>query len=51
MNVRPEVAEVLRQWVRKAEHDLEAAQRIIAVEVDCPFDTVVFTASKWPRTI
>jgi HEPN domain-containing protein len=42
MNVRPEVAEVLRLWVRKAEHDLEAAQRIIAVEADCPFDTVCF---------
>ncbi len=25
MNVPPEVVEVLRQWVRKAEHDLEAA--------------------------
>jgi HEPN domain-containing protein len=42
MNVRPEVAEVLRLWVRKAEHDLEAAQRIIAVQADCPFDAVCF---------
>jgi HEPN domain-containing protein len=42
MNVRPEVVEVLRQWVRKAEHDLEAASRIIAVEEGCPFDTVCF---------
>jgi HEPN domain-containing protein len=42
MNVRPEVAEVLRQWVRKAEHDLEAAHRIMAVEENCPFDMVCF---------
>jgi hypothetical protein len=32
MNVPPEVVEVLRQWVRKAEHDLEAANRIMAIE-------------------
>jgi hypothetical protein len=30
MNVPP--VEVLRQWVRKAEHDLEAANRIMAIE-------------------
>ena len=27
MNVPPEIVEVLRQWVRKTEHDLEAATR------------------------
>jgi HEPN domain-containing protein len=42
MNVPPEVVEVLRQWVRKAEHDLEAANRIMAVAEGCPFDTVCF---------
>ena len=42
MNVPPEVVDVLRQWVRKAEHDLEAASRIMAVEEGCPFDTVCF---------
>ena len=42
MNVLPEIVEILRQWVRKAEHDLEAANRIVAVEEDCPFDTVCF---------
>jgi HEPN domain-containing protein len=42
MNVPPEVVEVLRQWVRKAEHDLEAASRIMATEEGCPFDTVCF---------
>ena len=42
MSVRPEVLEVLRQWVRKAEHDLEAARRIMAVEDGCPYDTACF---------
>jgi HEPN domain-containing protein len=42
MNAPPEVVEVLRQWVRKAEHDLEAAARIMAIEKGCPFDTVCF---------
>jgi HEPN domain-containing protein len=42
MSVPPEVVEVLRQWVRKAEHDLEAASRIMAIEEGCPFDTVCF---------
>ena len=42
MNVPLEVVEVLRQWVRKAEHDLEAASRIMAIEEGCPFDTVCF---------
>jgi HEPN domain-containing protein len=42
MSAPPEVVEVLRQWVRKAEHDLEAARRIIATEEGCPFDTVCF---------
>jgi HEPN domain-containing protein len=45
MNVAPEVIEILRQWVRKAEHDLEAASRIYGnrkVEEGCPFDTVCF---------
>jgi HEPN domain-containing protein len=42
MAAPPEVIEVLRQWVRKAEHDLEAARRILAVEDGCPNDTVCF---------
>src|SRR5271157_2478823 len=42
MNVPPEVVEVLRQWVGKAEHDLEAAGRIMAIEEGCPFDAVCF---------
>jgi HEPN domain-containing protein len=42
MSVPPEVIEVLRQWIRKAEHDLDAARRIMAIEEGCPFDTVCF---------
>jgi HEPN domain-containing protein len=42
MNVPHEVNEVRRQWVRKAEHDLEAANRIMAIEEGCPFDMVCF---------
>ena len=42
MNVPPEVVEALRQWVREAEHDLEAASRIMAIAEGCPFDTVCF---------
>ncbi len=42
MNAPPEVLEILRQWVRKAENDLEAARRIMAVNDGCPWDTVCF---------
>ena len=42
MNVQPETLEMLRQWVRKAEHDLEAARRIMAVDEGCPYDTACF---------
>jgi HEPN domain-containing protein len=41
MSVPPEV-EVIQQWIRKAEHDPEAARRIFAVEEGCPFDMVCF---------
>jgi HEPN domain-containing protein len=42
MSVPPEVLEVVRRWIDKAEHDLEAATRILAVEEGCPYDTVCF---------
>jgi HEPN domain-containing protein len=42
MNAPPEVVEVLRQWVRKAENDLEAVRRIMVVEEGCPCDTACF---------
>jgi HEPN domain-containing protein len=42
MSVPPEVTEVLRRWVRKAEHDLEAARLILAGGSNCPYDTACF---------
>ena len=42
MSVPPEVLEVLRQWVRKAEHVLEASRRIMVIEDRCPYDTACF---------
>jgi HEPN domain-containing protein len=42
MSVPPEVADVIRRWVRKAEHDLEAAKRILGREEACPYDTACF---------
>jgi HEPN domain-containing protein len=42
MSVPPEVAEVLRRWVRKAEHDLQAARLILTGENNCPYDTACF---------
>jgi len=36
MPAPPELVEVLRQWIRKADHDLEAARRIMAVDEGCP---------------
>ena len=42
MSVPPEVVEVAQRWVDKAEHDCEAATRIMAVEGGCPYDTVCF---------
>jgi HEPN domain-containing protein len=42
MSVPPEVVEVAQRWVDKAEHDFEAATRIMAVEGGCPYDTVCF---------
>lgn len=51
MNVPPEVAEVVRRWIRKsglpnraskAQHDVEAARRISSEEEGCPYDTACF---------
>lgn len=42
MSVPPEILEVVQRWVDKAEHDLEAARRILAVEEGCPYDTACF---------
>jgi HEPN domain-containing protein len=42
MAAPPEVIEVLRVWARKADHDLEAARRILADDDGCPYDTACF---------
>jgi hypothetical protein len=51
MNAPPEVLEVLRQWVRKAEHDLEAANRIMASKPAVHSIRPVFITSKPPKNI
>lgn len=42
MSVPPEVIDAIRRWMEKAEHDVEAARRIMARTEDCPYDTVCF---------
>lgn len=47
MSERPERTREVRQWIEKAEHDLKAAEQILAIEGDdCPFDTVCFHAQQ-----
>ncbi len=46
MSVPPDVAEVVRRWVEKAEHDLRNAQYTLTLQDDCPFDTVCFHAQQ-----
>jgi HEPN domain-containing protein len=46
MGVSPEVLEVVRQWVTKAEHDLKNAEHTLTLKKDCPFDTVCFHAQQ-----
>ena len=42
MSVPPEVGQTVRRWIEKAEHDLEAATRILQDEHGCPYDTACF---------
>ena len=42
MNAPREIVESLQHWVRKAEHDLEAARRIMADPEGCPYGAVCF---------
>ena len=46
MNVPPEVMVVAGQWAEKAEHDLRNAEHTLALEEDCPFDTICFHAQQ-----
>jgi HEPN domain-containing protein len=44
---RPEVIDVVRGWVAKAEHDLRNGQYVLGMTDDvCPFDTICFHAQQ-----
>ena len=42
----PEVIQVIREWVQKAENDLTAAAQILKLGKHCPTDTVCFHAQQ-----
>ena len=37
MSLPPEVLEVVRQWIEKAEHDLANAEHTLTMGKDCPY--------------
>lgn len=55
MSAQPEVIEIIRLWVRRAEHDMEAAKWIMEIEENCPYDMVCFhcqqAAEKYMKAI
>jgi hypothetical protein len=51
MSVPPEVVEVVRQWLRKAEHDLVAVRRIMAIEEGAHMTPHAFTANRRSKNI
>ena len=40
MSVRPDLLNVVRQWVIKAGNDLKNAEHTLTMGEDCPLDTV-----------
>ena len=42
----PEVDELVRKWLEKADHDLVTAEHTLTLEDGCPFDTVCFHAQQ-----
>ncbi len=46
MSEPPELLELVRRWVEKAEHDLTNAAYMLTLEEGCPFDTVCFHAQQ-----
>lgn len=46
MSGRPEVAELVRQWLEKAANDLRTAEHTLRLGEDCPYDTVCFHAQQ-----
>lgn len=46
MNGPPDLEAVVKQWMKKAENDLVAAEHILKIQENCPFDTVGFHAQQ-----
>jgi HEPN domain-containing protein len=46
MPVPPEIREVVRRWITKAEHDLRIAEHALTLGEECPFDMVCFHAQQ-----
>ena len=46
MNELPDQNTIIVQWIQKAENDIIAANQIIALSKNCPFDTVCFHAQQ-----
>ena len=46
MSASPEVAQVVRQWVERAEEDLVNAEHTLTLEENCPVGTVCFHAQQ-----
>lgn len=46
MSVQPEVADLVRQWMQKADNDLRTAQGTLFFPDNCPYDTVCFHAQQ-----
>lgn len=46
MTEQPDVAELVRQWLQKADNDLKTAEHTLLITEDCPFDTVCFHAQQ-----
>ena len=42
MSEQPEITEVVRGWIEKAENDLRNAEYVLQMEQGCPTDTVCF---------
>jgi HEPN domain-containing protein len=48
-----EVAQVVREWIARAESDVRAAEAILSLPENCPYETVAFhaqqCAEKYPK--
>jgi HEPN domain-containing protein len=46
MSVPPDIADLVRQWLQKADNDLKTARHTLLIPDDCPCDTVCFHAQQ-----